>query len=119
MVRRASLLRTGLQRSYYGADKVVLAALTLMGRFQEVPEELFLRRCHPVQSTSLRSAGARANWSNPKNRHRIVVPQLECLRGYVEAVKNTPLFAPERIACTFVWGRYLLQLAKIGLILTH
>ncbi len=117
--RREPLLRTGLQGSYYGADKVVLAALSLMGRFHEVPEELFLRRCHEGQSTSLRSASARATWSNPKSRRRVVVPQLECLRGYVDAVKHTALFVPERVACTFVLGRYLLQLGKIGLLLSN
>ncbi len=119
VVRREPLLRTGLQGSYYGADKVVLAALALMGRFHEVPEELFLRRCHAGQSTSLRSASARAMWSNPKGRRRVVVPQLECLRGYVDAVKHTALFVPERVACTFVLGRYLLQLGKVGLLLSN
>ena len=119
VIRREPLLRTGLQGSFYGADKVVLASLSLMGRFHEVPEELFLRRCHSDQSTSIRSAAARAVWSNPKNRKRVVVPQIECLRGYVDAVKSTALFAPERLACTFVLGRYLLQLGKIGLLLNH
>jgi glycosyltransferase involved in cell wall biosynthesis len=46
IIRREALLKTPLHESYYGADKVFLAALALEGRYHQVPEQLFLRRVH-------------------------------------------------------------------------
>jgi glycosyltransferase involved in cell wall biosynthesis len=46
IIRREALLKTPLHKSYYGADKIFLAALALQGRYHQVPEPLFLRRLH-------------------------------------------------------------------------
>lgn len=114
VMRRASLLRTRLQENYYGTDKVILATLALMGPIQMVNEPLFIRRCHPRQSTRLPSARARALWSNPANPTRVIVPQGACLRGYSQSVTTAPLFPFERLTCRFILGRYVLQLRKLA-----
>jgi hypothetical protein len=114
VMRRASLLRTRLQENYYGTDKVILATLALMGPFQTVKEPLFIRRCHPRQSTVLPSARARALWSNPANPTRVIVPQGACLRGYSQSVTSAPLFPFERLTCRLILGRYVLQLRKLA-----
>ena len=50
-VIRSDLLRTTkLHRSFYGADKVLLAELALRGKFIEINEPLFLWRRHAEQS---------------------------------------------------------------------
>jgi hypothetical protein len=113
VVRREQLLSTGLQGSYYGSDKVVLAVLSLMGPFHEVPEKLFLRRCHPLQSTSIISARARAVWSDPRNSKPVILPQWACLRGYARGLRSAALFPWERAACELVLARYVLQLRKM------
>jgi len=114
VVRRTMLLATGLQGNYYGSDKVVLASLALMGPFHEVPEVLFYRRCHPLQSTSLISAQARQEWSCPTVPKTVFIPQWSCIRGYAHAVQSIPMFPFERAACRLLLARYILQFRKIG-----
>jgi hypothetical protein len=114
VVRREQLLSTGLQGSYYGSDKVVLAILSLLGPFHEVPHKLFLRRCHPQQSTSIVSARERAVWSDPRNSKPVVLPQWACLRGYARGLRSVPLFPWERAACEMVLARYVLQFRKMS-----
>jgi len=114
VVRREQLLSTGLQGSYYGSDKVVLAVLSLLGPFHEIPEKLFLRRCHPQQSTSIVSARERAVWSDPRNSKTVILPQWSCLRGYARGLRTVPLFPLERAACELILARYVLQLRKMS-----
>ena len=47
LFRSDALAVTPLVGAYFGADKVLLARLSLVGRFREVTEELFFRRYHP------------------------------------------------------------------------
>lgn len=109
VMRLAALNQTGMQGNYYGADKVILATLALIGPFLEVPAELFLRRCHSEQSTNIRSAANRAAWSDPKVRRAPLVAQLPCLRGYIRAASTACLFPIERAACRCVIARYMMQ----------
>jgi len=89
-----------------------------MDASHEVPEELFLGDCHGETSTSIRTAAGRAAWSNPKNRKRVVVPQLECLRGYVDAVKiNQPVRAASAWPARLCSVAISCSLGKIGLLL--
>ena len=64
VIRRSALLATTMMQSFYGTDKVILADLALSGRFREVDEELWYRRCHPATSTNL-TLSERATWSAP------------------------------------------------------
>src|SRR5260370_30593162 len=51
LMRRSALLRTALQGPFSGADKVVLAEISLVGRFWLGQEALVFRRC-PAQHFS-------------------------------------------------------------------
>jgi glycosyltransferase involved in cell wall biosynthesis len=66
VIRHDLLARTALLRPFYGADKVLLAELSLLGTFRRV-EPRFYRRCHQDQSTVLDSR-AKARWSTGRNR---------------------------------------------------
>lgn len=46
VIRRDAFLKTARHGSYWGADKVFLAELALLGRFHQVPETLFAKRVH-------------------------------------------------------------------------
>ena len=50
VVRRDALLRTSRHGNYWGADKVLLAELALLGRFYQVREQLFAQRIHNESS---------------------------------------------------------------------
>src|SRR3546814_13580306 len=64
LMRRSALMRTYLQGSFSGADKVLLAEMSLLGRFWLGRETLFFRRCHPQQFSSQSSGAYRADWSS-------------------------------------------------------
>jgi hypothetical protein len=50
VVRRAALMQTNLVPRYQGGDKRLLAELSLLGKFCEVPRYMYLRRQHPNSS---------------------------------------------------------------------
>jgi glycosyltransferase involved in cell wall biosynthesis len=51
LIRRRALARTRLLPAYPGGDYRVLAELSLLGKFCEVPEFLYVRRLHPGSSS--------------------------------------------------------------------
>lgn len=51
LIRARSLARTRLVASYPGGDYRLLGELSLLGKFVEIPEYLFLRRIHPQGSS--------------------------------------------------------------------
>jgi len=51
VIRRSALLQTRLLPRYQGGDKRPLAELSLLGKFVEIPEYLYLRRLHPEASS--------------------------------------------------------------------
>ncbi len=94
---RADILRqTGLQRSYYGADKVLLAELSLAGRFQQVEEVLFTKRIHQNMSF-YQTTKEKRRWIDSTGARRL--PQLHMLKDYASAVRRTPLSFGQRLKC--------------------
>ena len=73
LMRSDVLRRTPLLGCYTGGDNVLLARLALLGRFHEIPEELFFNRDHPARST--RALPARLS----ENRRRLVRAVGPCL----------------------------------------
>jgi len=46
VMRRDAFLKTARHGNYWGADKILMAELALLGRFHQVPERLFAKRVH-------------------------------------------------------------------------
>lgn len=109
LMRREMVLQTGGHADFYGTDKVILAYLALQGRFVEVPEKLFLRRHHPQQSSSLKSAKQRALWSGAKKAGGPLASQKRCLAGYLNAIHHAPLSPAQRLGCYGVIAAYVSQ----------
>ncbi|NDJ75524.1 MAG: glycosyltransferase family 2 protein [Chloroflexi bacterium] len=99
VIRKTELDTTGLLGNYSGADIVLLAELLLRGRFQEVPERLFLRRHHPglFQGGDLPPGHLRTPWFDTRKANRIVFPAWRLLQGYVGAVTRSPLPLGSRV----------------------
>jgi glycosyltransferase involved in cell wall biosynthesis len=66
VIRRDALMRTGLQRDFYGTDKLVVAELALLGRFAQIREKLYMKRFHSKMSWAL-SISERKPWSNSED----------------------------------------------------
>lgn len=109
LIRREALAKTGGHGSFYGSDKVILSALSLMGRLVEVPEPLFFRRHHAGASGSIKSVRARETWIGARVRGWWVFPRVKCLRGYCRSVVEAQLGWRERTGCFAAVARYLLQ----------
>jgi hypothetical protein len=100
------MLMTYPKRPYYGSDKVMLAELSLLGRFVEVPEVQFFRRAPNGNSTNLNNNN-RENWSHGSKWVWKVPSQVPCLKGYTSAALTFPLSPSNRLKCFAVIGRYL------------
>jgi glycosyltransferase involved in cell wall biosynthesis len=113
VVRSAAMRRTGLHRPYNGAEKVLLAELSLQGRFAEIDEVLFYSRWHGARFSSNGSAIEQALHMNPTAARRFAWPrQLHCAWGYLAAIATARLAARERAASLLAWGRWLAQVSK-------
>jgi hypothetical protein len=112
LMRADALRRTPLHLSFYGSDKVLLAAMALQGPFRQVADPLFYRRFHPGQSSS-QDGKAQAVFMSSRGRPQYVPPQVRCLQWYVRLVARSGLSLRDRLAClgaTARWAAWLVRL---------
>ena len=114
LARTAVMRRTGLQRFYYGGDKMLLVELSLLGRFEEAPEVLFFPRQHPAQSSAIPSTAARQAYVDPASRRRFSCPDmLRFNGGYLALALAAPLSLTERLRCLLALTGYLIRPSKL------
>jgi hypothetical protein len=123
LIRVEALRRSPLIGNYAASDRVLLARLSLLGPFHEVPEYLFLSRRHRAQSVSA-SRFSRTAWFDPAKRERIVFPEWRLFREHFAALQDAPLSPEERALCMFHalrwplwrgnWRAMALDLARAG-----
>jgi glycosyltransferase involved in cell wall biosynthesis len=103
LMRASELKKTLLYGSYTASDRVLLARLSLAGRFYEIPENLFLYRRHPQQSITMMNRGPSlllyAIWNDPANANRILLPVWRLYAEYFKAAREVPLNLYERLRC--------------------
>jgi len=112
LVRTEVMRKTSLHLPYYGADKVFIAELSLLGRFWEIPEVLFFCRVHPEASGNLTTAAQQQQFINPRGRRWFTLTRLQLLCAYTRAVMRTGLPPVERMRCLLVLLRYVFQVGK-------
>lgn len=107
LIRSSSMRKTGLHRPYYGADRVFIAELSLMGRYAEVPETLFFYRCHARQSVWLASQHAQEEWLQAAATPRRHLPrQVRCAIGQLLLIPRADLPIRERFLCLMAWLQF-------------
>ena len=109
LVRREALLRTRLLGAYESSDNVLVAELSLLGAFQEIPAYLFHRRIHEAMSRKANtSARSVAQWFDPTSNGRFYFPHARLFGEYARAVWRAPLPTGERFRTAFAlrhWAR--------------
>ncbi len=105
LMRREDARRTLLLPPFYGADKVFLAEMALLGRIVRLDDDGFFRRCHPAASTRTASLRALAAWSDA-GRSVDAYPAL-IMKGYLSAVRQADLETAERLKCLGVVAKRL------------
>ncbi len=103
LMRRDALHRTLLHRPFYGADKVLLFELLLQGKFAEVPEPLFNRRSHNMNSTRMAHDADAMTQYGAGSRQFVA----RILHGYVSALQESDLSTAEKARCLAVVGSKL------------
>jgi glycosyltransferase involved in cell wall biosynthesis len=99
LMRRSALLRTSLHGRFSGSDKVLLAEMSLLGRFWLGSEPLFFRRCHPQQFSAATSGAYRAQWFSGRRGDSLFLQQMKLLLAYCRTLYTVPLTMQQRYCC--------------------
>jgi len=103
--RRSALERTPLLLPWYGSDRVLLAELSLQGRFHRIDRELFFGREHAGQSIAL-SRREQARWIGFRSRNRLSPASLQFRLQLARAVIRSSLAPKAKVEClAFLCGR--------------
>lgn len=78
VMRSSALEKTPIQRSTAGSDQMLIADLSLCGRFFEIPEILFFNRLHPSKTSLVKTRRERAVLyeTDPSKRKRFRGPKV-------------------------------------------
>jgi hypothetical protein len=115
LIRADSLRTVSPHGRYSGANKVLVAELSLLGRFYVVDEPLFFSRIHGDHPTNPRSP-ATALAMDPAWKGRVPFPEMRMFVGYLRAVQKAEVSPVEKALCLAGLARVVFQwrsLAKI------
>lgn len=96
VIRTAMLRKTRLLAHYWGADRALLAELSLHGRFYEISDPLFYWRDHPGRSPY---ASDRVAFTDTRRQGRPDLMHLEHALNYARILATAPVSPAERLLC--------------------
>jgi glycosyltransferase involved in cell wall biosynthesis len=115
VMRMSALRQIPPQGMYVNGDGVLLARLSLIGRFYEIPEHLFISRHHSAQSirtlpVRLKQSGRfrltnrycvlpPPEWWNPAKTRALTFPEFRLLLEYFLSIYRSPLGAGQKLRC--------------------
>ncbi len=100
LMRTKALRQTCCIGPYVGSDRVLLAELSLQGRFVELKEKLFLHREHRHRSTrAMPNLQERISWFDPTKAGQLTYPNWRMFKEYIRCVDESDLALKNRIAC--------------------
>jgi glycosyltransferase involved in cell wall biosynthesis len=110
LVRSEILRKTLLYEPHTFSDCVVLAELSLLGKFYEIPETLFHIRLHPEISTMTFPDRVSATvWFDPTKEGKLAFPNWRAIERYMEIVNRTPLDSNQRMKCYLTIGKWIID----------
>jgi hypothetical protein len=119
LMRGSAVERITPMPSFYGGDKVLLAELSLLGRYYLLGAPLFYRRCHPNQSSAPRQTSRyRAMWISGRQR-QLLPAQLRLLAAYLRAAATAALTPEQRYRCLYAIGRRAVAMGLQGPLARH
>ncbi len=108
LFRSDVLRRTLLHGSFPSCDEVLLAELSLMGPFYEIPERLYIYRRHRAQSTSQPKQRDRVLLFDASLAHRIVLPKWRYFAAAWRVIGRHRLNLSTRMSCYGTMLRWLI-----------
>lgn len=129
VMRMAALRQLPPQGIYVNADGVLLVRMSLLGRFYEVPEYLFISRRHSRQSMATLPIRVRQprrfrltnwyssslpgpEWWDPEKTRALTFPEVRLLVEHFLSIFRAPLSAGQKLRCystLLVWVRWHLK----------
>ena len=109
VIRSSILKHTPLIDNYAGADRLLLARLSLFGKFYQIPEHLFSLRRHSGQSINInaRSIHQYTVWHDPSKKGKIIFPRWRRFNEHIIAINQSPLNWSQRLGCYLVLAKIL------------
>jgi glycosyltransferase involved in cell wall biosynthesis len=108
VMRREVLLQTCRHGDWVGADRTLLAELSLHGKIELLPDFLFQRREHPEASIHrFEDEAQRLAWFDPALAGKRSFPTWRRLAEYCKAVGRAPLSGADRVACYAQLARWV------------
>jgi hypothetical protein len=117
VMRMSALRQIPPMGLYVNGDGVLLARMSLLGRFYEVPEYLFISRRHSAQSAQIlpvRLTQPRLRltnrhcilpcpeWWNPAKTGALTFPEFRQLLEHFLSIYRAPLSAGQKLRCYFM-----------------
>jgi glycosyltransferase involved in cell wall biosynthesis len=109
LIRASALKRTPLIRTFYASDRNLLAELSLIGRFYEIPEYLFFRRNHSQTSTRAFSIREVVRWYDPAATGKMRFPHWRNGLEYILSVKRVRVRPYDRFLCYLSVGSWFVR----------
>ena len=113
LIRRSVLNETRLLESIYGAEKVLMAELSLYGKYYRVPELLFSQRVHSMASSNIQSKEKQQSFIAGR-KSRFMSSRLAILKAHIRSVLRSNLSRTDKAKALTKIGCYLLQVRKWG-----
>jgi glycosyltransferase involved in cell wall biosynthesis len=124
LMRSSALRQTPLEGAYARGDSVLLVRMALLGRFVEMPDRLFLSRCHSTQSMQTMPSGHKSGkrhltrilgtgplpppeWWDASRKGKANFPEWNLFKEYWISIGQAPLSNADRMRCRSVMFRWL------------
>jgi glycosyltransferase involved in cell wall biosynthesis len=108
LIRANVLKKTVIHADFPDGDRVMLAEVSLHGKYYRVPDYLFLHREHPVRSINLYPTRfERLALLEPQRAGEFVLPHFDEFFEYLRCIRRAPLKFGERILCYLEMLRWL------------
>ena len=91
LIRSDTLRKTRLIGNYIGSDTCLLAELSLLGRFYEIPDYLFYRRFHAGSSSYRKDVESQLEFFDPSLRGQIVLRNWRHLFEHFKSLKRADI----------------------------
>ena len=118
LMRTAAARKTRLIGAFIASDLIFSAEMRLVGRFHEIPEQLYYQRLHEATPEVLARTERRgdAAWFDPDNAKKRVMPETRLMIEYVRSIRRTDLPVGRKLACYAALSGHLAVRAHRGLV---
>lgn len=115
LFRMSHLKKSRLYLSFYGAEKVLLGELSLLGGYHVIPELLFYQRIHTKASSNLNSSESEQEFAGTKRKFNFFLSaRMAIFKAHFGSVWRANLSLRKKLAGTAVVLSYWFQFKKWG-----